>query len=168
MRLASCALLILAGCGPDPCASPAGDPTLVIGGASSTDLSFETFVAGDPRELVLGPQGGMHVWLHARISGICPDTAVLERRVVDDASGAVYQFGRGPVDFVASAEPNVFELTEPLAMILCPEAPGRPVLGQRLRFVTMVIDDQSRTASAELAFVATCPAGVDCAAICTP
>jgi hypothetical protein len=110
----------------------------------------------------------MHVFLHARIAGLCPETTVLERRVIDDASEAIYQFGRGPVDFVETADEGVFELEDPVAIILCPTALGRPVAGQTLRFVASAIDGDARRADAEIAFVAGCPDGLDCDAICAP
>lgn len=170
MRSAAVLAVLLAGCGAgDPCGAPTGEPSLELGGARIAGGPFEPFEPGSPRQLVLGPQGGMHVFLHARIGGLCPETTVLERRVVDDADPTrVYQVGRGPVDFVEAEEPGIFALEDPVAIILCPEPSGFPVAGQTLRFVASAIDGEDRRADAQIAFVAACPDGLDCEAICAP
>lgn len=168
MRSIVAVAVLLASCGPaDPCASVSGEPSLVLGGADASG-AFEAFDPGAPRQLVLGPQGGMHVFLHARIAGLCPDTTVLERRVIDDASEALSQFGRGPVDFVETGDPGVFELSDPVAIILCPRATRASRARARAALRGLRIDDEGRRADAELAFVAACPDGVDCDAICAP
>jgi hypothetical protein len=162
-----CLGLLLASCGGDPCATLNGPPMLVLGGADQTGQVFEPFVPGDSRTLILGPQGGMHVWLQAQISGVCPTTAVLERRVVDDAHG-MYVYGRGPVDFVLAEDGESYQLTTAIPMILCPQGFNWPVVDQPMRFVAMVIDDEGRRADAVLSFIPRCPAGIDCVSICTP
>ena len=157
-------LIALAGCA-DPCADLTDAPALEIGGADA-DLAFEPFAPGSERELVRGLQGGMHVWLHARIRGLCPDTTTLDRRVLD-AAGDLQQLGRGPIDFVETEVPGTYELVGPLPMQLCPPLAG-PVVGEPHVFTVIAEDGAGRRANAELAFVPRCPDGMDCSDLCGP
>jgi len=89
-RLAStaliCVLISTAGCPPpsDPDAGfigDAGPPELSLGTGEST---FVPLMNGDEVELIHGPQGGWHVVVSARMSGVDPDGAVL---VIEVLSG---------------------------------------------------------------------------------
>jgi hypothetical protein len=167
MRAIVAMLALLAGCGPDYCAEPAGDPSVTIGGADMAGARFEAFEPGAQRPLVFGEQGGMHVWMSLRLSGMCPETTNVERRVVGE-EGMVRVFGRGLLMF-ASAEPDgTFELSSALAMGVCPDPLGRPVIGEPLRFVVSASDAEGRRAEHELAFVPACASGDTCDAFCTP
>jgi hypothetical protein len=140
-------------------------PSVELGGADA-ELAFEPFAAGSERELVRGLQGGMHVWLHARMRGMCPDSTTLDRRVLDDA-GDLVQLGLGRVDFVETDVPGTYELGSPLPMQLCPPV-ANPVVGEPLRFTVVAQDGASHRAEAELAFVPRCPDGMDCTDLCGP
>jgi hypothetical protein len=155
----------LAGCGPDPCDEPASAPRIELGGAPDDGSSFVAFEDGAERSLVYGLQGGMHVWLQARVHGLCPRDTVLERRVVDDATDRVPTFSSGPIALVDSEIEGAFELPTAIQMIVCPSS-ELPVVGQRLRFVASATDGAMRHAESEIAFVAACPSGFDCGAIC--
>jgi hypothetical protein len=159
--------IVLLGCGggADPCADVEGPPILTLGGTADDGTGFEPLLPGAERNLVLGPQGGMHVWLTARVRGICATDAVLDHRVVDDATGSVYVLARGPADF-AETEPGLFELTAPVPVILCPERLGRPVVDRPLRLIVAAVDDAGRQATAQVPFVPVCPPGFDCESIC--
>ncbi len=154
-------MFALAGC-QDPCATLSGDPTLQLGGSDADGLTFEAFADGAPRPLVSGGQGGMHVWLSARISGVCPTVAFLDRRVVDDATGETYYFASGRARFVDGPSVGVFDLYPAEPMFVCPNSVGGPVVGHPLRFVAAIDDDDGRHAEAELSFVPECPDGVSC------
>jgi hypothetical protein len=167
MRLALLALSLAAGCGSDPCGGIEGAPSIEIGGADFAGQRFEPFADGEARDLVRGPQGGMHVWMHARMENVCPETAVLERRAVDDETGAVYFFSRSPLEWIP-LDDGRYELPGAEAMILCPPALDMPVVDHPLRFVATVTDDALRHAEAELSFLPRCPAGMDCAPLCGP
>ncbi|GAB5540707.1 MAG: hypothetical protein SangKO_004670 [Sandaracinaceae bacterium] len=152
----------LPGCA-DRCADLPDTPSLSIGGAPVDGDRFEPFADGADRALVPGTQGGMHVWLHARIRGICPDTARLDRRVTD-ADGALVQLGRGPVAWVDADEG--FELAAPQAMVLCPSIDGRVVVDRPHTFEVSVEDEAGRRAEATLGFVAMCEDPTVCDAFC--
>lgn len=160
-------MVMLAGCGADPCAGIEGTPTVEIGGASFAGEGFETFADGADRELVQGPQGGMHVWMQARITNLCPETARMDGRAVDAVTRELYYFSGGVLDFV-EVEPGVFELSSARAMILCPPPMAMPVIDHPMRFVVSVTDGDGRHAESELGFVPRCRAPTDCAALCGP
>jgi hypothetical protein len=155
------------GCGPpvEGCEEVTGAPLLLLGGTDDAAEHFERYTPGSERNLVLGPQGGMHVWLSAQLRGLCPNATLLDRRVVDDLTGSVYLFNRAPAEWV-EVEPGVFELTDAVPLILCPEPLGRPVVGRPLRVYASVVDDDGRRAEAQLAFTPRCPDGMDCESIC--
>lgn len=159
--------LLVAGCA-DPCADLTGEPSLELGGASMARDPFTPFEPGSERELVPGGQGGMHVWLTARIANICPRGATFERRAVDDASGETYYFASSEAHFRDGPSAGVFDLVAPEPMFLCPNNIGGPVLGHPLRFVGSITDTEGRHAEAELAFVPVCPDGVSCETYCGP
>jgi len=153
---------LLVGCA-DRCADLEGEPSLEIGGAPEAGDRFEAFADGAARALVPGTQGGMHVWLHARIRGICPDTATLDRRVTDEA-GELVQLGRGPIAWVDTEDG--FELDAPRAMVLCPGLDGREVVDRPHRFVVSVEDGEGRRADASLGFVPSCEDPAVCDVFC--
>lgn len=169
MRLTLAWLVVVSavGCGGDPCADVSGPPALTLGGTDDDGLRFEVFAPGTERNLVPGSQGGMHVWLSARLRGLCPVDAVIDRRVMDETTGSVYQFARGAADW-RELEPGLFELSEPIPLILCPEPLRRPVVGRALRVAVTVTatDDDGRRVDAQIPFVPACPEGFDCEALC--
>lgn len=76
--------LLLAGCGPeeDPCAQAAEvEPTLKISEGAGP---FRELADGDPLSSESGPQGGEHVWVSLRASGLDPGAYAL---VGDDREG---------------------------------------------------------------------------------
>lgn len=156
-------ILVVVGCA-DPCEDSMETPTLEIGGADA-DLAFEPFAPGADRELVRGLQGGMHVWLHARMRGMCPDTTTLDRRVLN-ATGDLAQLGLGHVDFVETDADGTYELVGPLPMQLCPPVVG-PVVDEPFAFRVVAEDSARHRAEAELPFVPRCPIGMDCSDLCS-
>lgn len=159
--------VLLGACAEDPCEGGLGPPSLVLGGADESGVTFEPFSPGGERDLVAGPQLGLHVWMHARTSGICPTSTILDRRVVSE-DGQLLQFGRGPVGLVDGPEEGVYELDQALPLIVCPSSLDRSVVGAPLRFEVTATDMDGRRAEATLAFVPRCPDGVDCDTFCSP
>lgn len=93
------ALVCLAGCGDDgagtgvdaglaaPDAGPDG-PMVQIGAGES---AFEPIAAsGAELEVVMGPQGGWHVWLSCLFSGLSPDGLLLSFDVREDGRAAMW------------------------------------------------------------------------------
>lgn len=68
------------------CADPA--PTLEVG---TGQTSFEPLAAGDPIELVAGPQGGYHVFLALRCAG-CASPVTVRYGANDATSGELLTF----------------------------------------------------------------------------
>ncbi len=77
---------VLGGCGdatPDAKAADAGPVTLVIGGGDGSDV-FTPLVEGGTIFVYAGPQGGFHVFLSVRVTGL--DPGELERPSISCAS----------------------------------------------------------------------------------
>ncbi|MFK7989289.1 MAG: hypothetical protein AB8I08_24940 [Sandaracinaceae bacterium] len=162
--MAGCALgMLLVGCA-DPC-EELGAPSLEIGTSDANGVAFETVAGDDTIALHTGLQGGAHVFLHARIAGICPTTARLDRRVVDARTADLVSLNRGPVDFV-SLDDGRFELAGAAPMTLCPDLAGRAVEEASLRFVVSVEDAEGRQADAQVPFTASCEGDATCEAFC--
>ncbi len=156
------ASLLLVACA-DPCAE-LGAPSLTIGTSDADGAEFVPVADDDTVPLHPGPQGGAHVFLHARISGVCPDTARLDRRVVDARTSELVSLNRGPVDFVPLGEQ--FELDGAAQMTLCPDLAGRAIDGAELRFVVSAEDAEGRQADAQVPFVASCGGDPACESFC--
>ncbi len=147
------ALAVLAGCA-DPCAE-LGERVLELGSSNVEGTSFEPFEDGAALPLVSGPQIGMHVWLNLRLTGFCMPDVDVERRVVDDATDALIEIQRGPVDFAEDpAQPGAWILPRALTMILCPTE--RSIVGEPLRFAVRAEDSLGRGDVAMRPFVPAC------------
>lgn len=150
-------LALLGGCA-DPCADISGTPSLLIAGSDDAAETFETFDDGAERSLIMGTQGGMHVWMQLRIAGLCTAGLDVDRRVeTDDAAGELVDVQRGPLRWVDGPEPGTFELRAPLTMILCPTT--RPVIDQPFRFAVRAEDAEGRVVIERKPFVAACSTG---------
>ncbi len=57
------------------CAAEVGEGTLELG---TGEWRYETLADGDEVDLVRGSQGGVHVWLSMRASGLDPDRVTME------------------------------------------------------------------------------------------
>lgn len=160
-------LALLAGCGSDPCASITEAAQIEVGGADAAGATFEPFSDGSERSLIAGPQGGYHVWLHARVRGICPASARIERRVIDEATGDLLLFSSSGAGLVETATEGEHELDGAVPMQLCPPVIVPPV-GRALRFYARITDGSGRSAEAMRSFMAACPAGdLRCADVCS-
>ncbi len=80
--------VLCAGCPPpdDEFTGDAGPPELSVG---TGETMFEPVMNGDELELVFGPQGGWHVIVSSRMSGVDPDGATLRVEVIDAESDEV-------------------------------------------------------------------------------
>lgn len=145
--------LVVLGCA-DPCAE-LGEPAIEIGTAGADGEAFVPRTEGDDVSLHAGVQGGAHLWLHARVAGLCRDRALIDRRVVHAESGATLVAGRGTVGFVETPEGAV-ELEQPIRMVLCPPPAGRAIQDEAMRLVVSAEDAEGRRASATLGVVARC------------
>ena len=155
------ALALLGGCGNDGGASgtDAGPPDFDSGGVAPTveigtgESAFVPIAAsGAALELVMGPQGGWHVLLTCRFTGLSPDGLLLRYDVGEAGRDAMwnmtaeYALTRDRVTpdgtgFVRVGDRAVFDITGPadvvgkmLTVRACLEPPGgaTPVCDSRL------------------------------------
>lgn len=138
----------------DPCAD-LGDPAIEIGTSDADAEAFVPLTEGDDVSLHAGVQGGAHLWLHARLTGLCADRALVDRRVELAESGATLVAGRGTVGLVETPE-GVVQLEHPIRMALCPPPAGGAIEDQALRLVVSAEDGDGRRADATLGIVARC------------
>jgi hypothetical protein len=152
-----CAWLLVA------CSSPASPPapatvTLELGtGLTHGDATFEPLSTGGPLVAYQGPQGGFHVFLSVRATGIFPGDATLatslcktrnanpcvEFTVTDEDTGRTLDAYPGlRIPFVAvPSQPGVLELPEPRLVVL--DIPSlRDVDGHALG-VSAVVEDRA-------------------------
>ena len=165
------ALCFLIGCAlsacADPCAQIEGPAEIFLGGADASGLMFESVSPGEERALIIGGQGGMHVWIHLRMRGMCPATTVVERRGIT-ASDELVTFGRGVPSFVDGSSEGEHELDAAFAMVMCPSGIGRSVAGETIRFEVHASDDADRTADATVELVPRCDDPGACDLYCEP
>ena len=162
-RLALLLSVVVVGCA-DPCAD-LGASGLVLGSADEAGEGFLPVAPMDRLILLAGLQGGAHLWLKARITGVCPSSAVVDRRVVDAVTSEVFLVGRGPIEFedVGGEE---FE-SGLLRLALCPDPSARVIDGRELRVVASVVDSSGRRADAQVPFTASCNGERRCESFCT-
>jgi len=91
----------------------------------------------------IGPQGGFHIWLHARISGDQPSATISVHTVDDDEPVLTAQLAAAPGDGYAA--------------IMCPPPPDMNVVDRPVRLVMTVRDDAGQSASDERMVTLRCP-----------
>lgn len=161
--LVLCALSLVVGCA-DPCAD-LGAAGLELGTSDATGVDFVPISDGQEVTLYPGIQGGAHVWLHARLTGLCPTRAAFDRRVVDARTDELVTIQRGPVEFVPRSTGG-FELERPVQMSLCPDPFGRALDGAALRFVVTAEERGGPRTDAQVGFVASCDGVAACETFC--
>ena len=167
MARAAVLALALAGCGGAPTAM--GSATLALGSAAADGTGFAP-LAGD-ETLVPGAQGGFHVWLKYRVSGMAPATVHVHReshRVSDDALVLLTDGTQA----VGPAGPDGWwELPAPLPSFMCPTPIGISVIDERIVFdVTLSTTDGAPLAKSSAEATVHCPDGDQaafCAKICS-
>lgn len=126
----------LSACGPSP--PPPGTPSLLLGTAAISDQAVVTWVdlpKDAPRDVTLAPgaQGGFHIWLLYRTTGI--GGPVLLQRQVDriDPDGTRRRvLTTEGAENVTPDDSGRFQLTTPLRNFMCPAPIGISVVDQTL------------------------------------
>jgi hypothetical protein len=128
---------------------------------AAEDTGWQVTRDGDDATMDIGAQGGFHVWMRARASGVCSRAATLHYEVHTVASGAFIvegivahalapaEDGKTDVGWLAT------EHAQPV--ILCPPPQGTDVIDQELRITTTLTDDTGRAAVAEHTVRTRCP-----------
>jgi hypothetical protein len=155
-------------------ASACGGPTsgtgaLQLGGAAPDGEGFWP-LPGDV-ELVPGAQGGFHVWLKLRVSGVAPGRVRLARTARRVSDGRLLLTTEGVGEIGPIGPGGYFEIPAPIPSFLCPSPLGIRVMDERVVFSVEMSDEASAPlgrASAEA--TPRCPAGDQaafCARICS-
>jgi hypothetical protein len=161
--LIACACALV-GCGGS--GQPAGSAMLTLGTAATDGSGFEAL--GGDATLVPGAQGGFHIWLKYRISGMAPEAVKVHResrRVSDDAlvllaDGSVDVGAPGPEDG------GWWQLPQAQPSFMCPTPIGIGVIDERMVFeVTITTEAGAPLAKSSAEATVHCPDG-DQAAFC--
>ena len=117
---------------------------LTLGTAATDGSGFEAL--GGDATLVPGAQGGFHIWLKYRISGMAPETVKVHResrRVSDDA---LVLLADGSVDVGAAGEDGWWQLPAAQPSFMCPTPIGIGVIDERMVFEVTHHDRGGRAA----------------------
>ena len=160
------------------CGGPEGplpDPlpgALEIGTVTGVDGSgFAAVADGTELTLTPGAQGGFHIWVNVRVSGLVGEH-YLEwdaRRVADDVlvSRAIPQY----LDVSETAMEDWWENPIGMPSFMCPTPLGVKVFDEELYFDVRVVDEDEQTVAEDtLLVVARCPDGMQadfCREICS-
>lgn len=158
---------------PEPDPDPEPVPGLLeIGTAIGEDGSgFAAIDDGTEVPLTAGIQGGFHIWLNVKVSGIAGEY-YLEwdaRRVVDDelVSRAIPQY----IDVADDAMTDWWENPRGMPSFMCPTPIGIKVYDEELYFDLRIVDEDDQVMARDTLFVvARCPQGMHadfCRDICS-
>ncbi len=149
--------------------SPMPSATLILGGAESDGSGFLPFEG--VQTLVPGAQGGFHIWLKFRVSGVKPGTVKVTREVRRVSDGHLVLQIAGNVDVGLPNDQGYWELPQPLPSFMCPSPIGVNLDGAQVHFlVTLEGPDGTLLAGSEAEVTAVCPTGDQadfCHRICT-
>jgi len=77
---------LIAGCREEPIEATPGEPAAITMSIGTGEAAFEALTEGETIPLILGPQGGYHLWISVRCDG-CSDLAILGYGARDSTSG---------------------------------------------------------------------------------
>jgi hypothetical protein len=142
--------------------APTTTQKLVLG--SNASGSFQPYADGDEVKLVEGAQGGFHVWLSYRASGVAAGEAELDRRAHRLSDGAVVLRYDTRTELAAPGADGFIDAMAPLPMFMCPTPIGISVLDTPIVFELSVAG-----ARAAVTLTPHCPSNARdfCQRICT-
>ena len=135
-------LLVLGACG----AAPVGPDTpdaltypLTLG-ANDTTGTFQPFREGQDVELVEGAQGGFHVWMRYRASGVVGMRAELQR--------VAHRVDDGALILRSTSQSTIVDESDLMPMFMCPSPVGISVIDEPMRFELRFVDEDGQLLSA--------------------
>jgi len=157
---------LCAACGAPP--AEVGHFMLELGGSDEDGSGFVE-LAGD-RPLVQGAQGGFHVWVKFRISGMASQKVKVVRTARRAADGALVLKSAPITEEIGAENEAVWELPMAMPAFMCPTPVGVRVADQSIVF-TLAIEDLDGVRLVETSATATprCPPGPQaefCTRIC--
>jgi len=161
VRAALIAIVALAGCGG---ATPAPTPGSVTLGTAALDGTGFLPLEGD-QPLVPGSQGGFHVWLKYRVSGMAPGRVEVKRTVRRVSDDRLLLQADGTQDLGDEAV-GYWETPNAIPSFMCPSPLGVNIIGERAVFDLVILDERgNKLGEASAEATAHCPGG-DQAAFC--
>lgn len=174
MRRGGQALAIMvataAGCGDSAAPPPAMEASIVVGTADVDGNGFDA-LAGDVT-LVPGAQGGFHVWLKYRVTGMAPGSMRVRHSAARASDGVPVLVGQSrPVDIGAPGPDGAWEAPKAAPAFMCPAPLDVPIDGTLIRYRVDLLDDHDApVASGQAEATPHCPTGDQasfCATICS-
>lgn len=171
LRRALLLVPFLGACGAAPPDVPPPPLQLALGGAARVDGAFLPLVDGQDVPLIEGAQGGFHVWMKYRLSGLDePRHFLVEKRAWRESDGKLVLRAMGSVD----AGTGDWELPEAMPMFMCPSPIGLRVVDETIVFQVTLTDEEAGAAAAQgqVPLVPRCPTTPDdkqafCLSICS-
>lgn len=142
---------------------PPAPGSVTLGTAALDGTGFVPLTGDQP--LVPGSQGGFHVWLKYRVSGMAPGRVEVKRTVRRVSDDHLLLTADGTQD-LGDETGGFWETPNAIPSFMCPSPIGVNVIGERAVFDVLILDEhgnQLGEASAEA--TAHCPTG-DQAAFC--
>jgi hypothetical protein len=137
--LVSTAALALAGCG--GASSPQVPGSLMLGTAALDGSGFLP-LEGD-QTLVPGSQGGFHIWLKYRVSGMGEGRVQVQRTVRRVSDDHLLLTASGTVDLGPEVG-GYWETPKALPSFMCPSPLGVNVIGEAAVFDVQILDANGR------------------------
>jgi hypothetical protein len=162
--------LALAGCGAgSKMGGPMGPEEMVLG-TIDAHAEWASLTDGQDATLVEGSQGGFHVWMKVRVSGVAPGAVALSKEAHRLSDGEVVL--RSPDNTLTVGDPGpdgFWEQPDPMTMFMCPSPIGISVIDVPIVYHLVLGDPGSPLADAEITLVPRCPADsvTFCEKICT-
>lgn len=145
MRALTLALVGLVGlgglgaCGGSPPPEPAA--TLELGAIDASG-QFSPIADGADVTLVAGAQGGFHVWLGYRVTGMASGATRLERWAHRKSDGQLVLRMASTIEIGAPASDGSWQPADPIPMFMCPSPIGLSVIDQPIVFELELPDAQ--------------------------
>lgn len=163
------ALVVCLGCQAKAPIVP-GNEKMELLGSPAGDPAFSELVDGEDVKLAYGAQGGFHVWMKLKVSGVAPGevTMVREAHRLDDGK-PVLRPPPGTLDVGDAGEDGAWEQPMPMPMFMCPSPIGVRVIDVPVVFSIALSEGDRPLAHAQVTVVPRCPvdAGSFCESICS-
>jgi len=158
-----------AGCGGGQ-TTPQGPAYLLVGGAEASGDGFVP-LTGDVT-LVPGAQGGFHVWLKYRVTGMPAGPMRVRHSAARAEDGRPVLVGQSrPVDIGAPGPDGAWEAPKAVPAFMCPAPVGTPIDGTPIKFRVELLDANDHAVlSGDAEATPHCPDGDQatfCAHICS-
>lgn len=162
-----CALTGLVGCGSSESggedldgSNGTADRQLFIGEGDALTNAFTAIQDGDPLPLIGGPQGGYHVFLQMRVTGVKPDVGNLTTKLVQPDAALILREQHNSIALIPPEEgAQDLGIASGLQVFVCPALiPGYAMQDTQLR-VTLELLTGGVDIESSVLISPQCPAG---------